>query len=200
MIKLFELGENGMVSLNKVWISLIPEFKKILNRDRGSDGDSHGRYKKQATKEFTYMFLLYDFHSPYENYTETDRIEAVEGITGLNPKIADKDEELGAAIDKYKEMLDNCSPALRGLRTMKKAADKMYDYFDSIDYREIDMNGKLVHDVKKVQESITKMPYMNEAIKKQEAIVKQELEGDTGLRGDQEKGYDEDPDYDGEDF
>ena len=42
-------------------IRLIPEFRKILERDRGSKGDQQGRLKIQATKEFHYIYGIADF-------------------------------------------------------------------------------------------------------------------------------------------
>jgi len=35
MVKLFDLGENGKVTLNKEWIAMIPEFQRILAMDKG---------------------------------------------------------------------------------------------------------------------------------------------------------------------
>lgn len=45
MIKeLFILNtETFTVEINKIWISTIKEFKKLIIRDKGSEGDSDGR-------------------------------------------------------------------------------------------------------------------------------------------------------------
>lgn len=196
MIKLFELGENYMVTLNKEWISTIPEFRRLLARDKGGPGDGSGRFKKQATREFTYIFHLYDFHSPFENYPEADRIGQVEILTGICPKDVANDPDMMLAIERYKDLLANSSPTLRGLRSMKRAVDEMWNFFDTVNYNRTDDHGKPMYSVKTVQDSITNMPKTMESVKKLEELVKQEMDGDTGMRGDAEKGYEEDPDFD----
>lgn len=188
MTELFTLGDNYMVTLNKTWISTIPEFRAILARDKGGPTDGSGRFKKQATREFTYIFHMYDFRSPFENYKAEERVSEVEEMTGITAGDVEKDEALQAAIARYKDLLDNCSPTLRGLRTLKSAVDKMWDYFEDVDYA--------VADIKKVQDSINNMPKTQETIKKLEDLVKMEMAGDTGMRGDAEKGVEEDPEYD----
>jgi hypothetical protein len=185
MIELFSMGDNYMVTLNKEWISTIPEFRAILARDKGGPTDGSGRFKKQATREFTYIFHTYDFRSPFENYSVEDRKLEVETMTGMTAADSEKDEVLLEAIERYKQFLSNCSKTLRGVRSMKRAIDAMWDHFDTVDYE--------VADMIKIQASITNMPKTLEALKKLEEQVKQEMDGDTGMRGDAEKGHEEDP-------
>lgn len=189
MIELFTMGDNYMVTLNKEWISTIPEFRALLARDKGGPTDGSGRFKKQATREFTYIFHLYDFRSPFEKYKEEERIHDVEEMTGVTQKIVDNDPALQDAIVRYKKFVANCSKSIRGLRSLERVIDVMWDSFDSMDPETID--------VTKTQANITNMPKTLEAMKKLEDLVKQEIEGDTGMRGDAEKGHEEDPDFTG---
>lgn len=187
MKELFVMGDNYMVTLNKIWISTIPEFRAILARDKGGPTDGSGRFKKQATREFTYIYHTFDFRSPFEEYKEEDRKAEIELITGVTDKDIENDPDLQAAIARYKQMVENCSQNLRGLRIMKRSVEKMWDSFEEAETYDIEQT-------KTIQASITNMPKTIEAVKKLEEIVKQEMEGDTGLRGDAEKGFDEDPD------
>jgi hypothetical protein len=111
MILLFELQENNMVSLNKEWISTIPQFRRLLARDKGGSGDGSGKYKKQATREFTYIFHLLDFHSPLENYPKEKRKQLALEFADLKGKQSsvDNDAELQDAIEMYQDLLANSS-------------------------------------------------------------------------------------------
>ena len=60
--KLFTIHEGNIV-INKVEILTIPTFKHILRRDKGSEGDSDGRKKYWAFKEFAYIYHIADYKS-----------------------------------------------------------------------------------------------------------------------------------------
>lgn len=54
---------------------LIKEFKAIIERDKGSVGDSQGRKKLQATKELAFVALYVNLKSAYNrNYEEQARV------------------------------------------------------------------------------------------------------------------------------
>ena len=60
--KLFSLRD-GEIVINKIEILTIPCFTNILRRDKGSQGDSSGRKKLQAFKEFAYIYHMADVKS-----------------------------------------------------------------------------------------------------------------------------------------
>ena len=60
--KLFTIVD-GEIVINKVEILTIPCFTTILRRDKGSVGDSTGRHKLQAFKEFAYIYHMADIKS-----------------------------------------------------------------------------------------------------------------------------------------
>src|SRR5690606_29063145 len=106
MIKfeLFKLDEKDfLVDINKEWISTILEFRKILQRDRGSPGDSQGRKKLQARREFTYIYHMYDYHSKLKNWDENDKHKEALRQSEL-PQDFVPDDELKAAIEIYKKL------------------------------------------------------------------------------------------------
>lgn len=194
MIKLFEIGENNMVQLNKEWISLIPEFRKLLARDKGGPGDGSGKYKKQATREFTYIFMMYDFRSPYENFKHEEREAEALRCSELTKGRVESDGDLWAAIRVYQKLLDNSSKILQSYRKMKGTVDHVSDYLETVDLNERTDTGSKVHSIKEVQDAIKNQPTTIKALAEMEEAVKQELEDGSGLRGDATKGYDEDPD------
>lgn len=198
MILLFELGDNNMVTLNKEWISTIPQFRRLLARDKGGPGDGSGKYKKQATREFTYMFHYLDFHSPLENYPKAKRKQMALEFADLKGKenSVDNDPELQDAIEMYQELLENSSTSLQTLRAMKNARAAMDNYLNSVNFNERGDKGVLVHSVKQVQDNIIGMPKAQAALDEMEDKVRQEMLDTFEMRGGAEKGVDEDPDID----
>ena len=198
MILLFELGDNNMAVLNKEWISTIPQFRRLLARDKGGPGDGSGKYKKKATREFTYIYHLCDFHSPLENMPLKKRkIKAMEYANMPDREfVLDNDADLQDAISEYKELLANSATSLQTLRAMRHAKHAMNTYLESVDFNEKDDGGKLIHSVKQVQENIIGMPKAQAALEEMEDKVKQELLVSFEMRGGAEKGVEEDPDHD----
>jgi len=70
---LFEIDDNGLLVVNKIETRKIPEFKKILIRDKGSEGDYDGRNKFFAFKEFMYIYLVSDPKSTLRDLPLKDR-------------------------------------------------------------------------------------------------------------------------------
>lgn len=197
MIKLFELGDNNMVTLNKPWISLVPEFRALLARDKGSAGDGSGKYKKKATREFTLIYLLEDFHSPYEEEGYDRRLQfSLEAAQITLDKWQDMqtDEEFMYALIKYKDMVNHSSVSLQTLRDMKAAKLSMNTFLRTVNFAQETNTGGLKYDIRKIQDAITHMPKLEEAIAEMEAKVRIEISDTLDMRGDAEKGVREDPD------
>ena len=196
MTELFDIGENNMATLNKVWLTMIPEFRRLLARDKGGPGDGSGKYKKQAQREFTFIYLMYDFRSPYENWATHLREEQSLKDAGIERGRMMSDGDLWAAISKYKKLLDEASISLKSYRKHKNSAEDLDNYIEHMDLTERTQGGAKVYSVKEKQEAINGMPKVHETLRKWEQSVKEELSGETGLRGEAEKGEDEDPDED----
>lgn len=97
--------EDGMLILNKDEIFLYEPFKKILKRDRGSEGDAQGRLKLWAFKEFTYIYMICDYDA-YPNIHGLDEEEAklyAKKIAKL-PDLWDEDDEIKDAIDEFRRL------------------------------------------------------------------------------------------------
>lgn len=221
-VELFKIDPNTrMVDLNKEWISTIKEFKKILSRDRGSKGDNDGKKKLFATKEFTFIYHYCDYASKFDNYAEDDKLKEcllnAELPVDLDYK---KDEDLLAAIIRYKSMQDSATlkllnEAKEGLHSTHKLIRKiriaLESQIEATDFAEFLTQEKETTDEtksnsKKIDDPITKMikaykglieitnsvgPVLRN-IKELEEDVKKELGDKASLRGGKEKGIRED--------
>jgi hypothetical protein len=96
--------EDGDIKLDREEIALYKLPNTILRRDRGSEGDSDGRKKLQAFKEFTYVYFVSD-HSAYpisNGLSEKETNEYAIQQAGL-PSDFKPDDDLKIFIDQYKK-------------------------------------------------------------------------------------------------
>lgn len=103
--------EGGFLVLAKEEIRGVKEFKVLLERDKGSEGDADGRKKLHAFKEFYYIYLTCDFKSYLVNggYTEKEiHLKAVKGA-GL-PEGWKADAAIKAAMAVYTEIQEDETP------------------------------------------------------------------------------------------
>lgn len=113
--------EEGLLVLDKEYIRSISEFRIILERDKGSEGDATGRLKKQAFKEFYYLYV---FASPFAyprrgGYTDKEAHEAAIKESGFDIKFK-PDKDLKICIDKYREILKAIMPEVSTLEIVTK--------------------------------------------------------------------------------
>jgi len=108
---LFKL-ENGLLVLDKDELRAHEKFKRILERDRGSEGDNDGRKKIFAFKEFFYIYSVADFRSDGNIGGFNAKDLHLRGIkdAGL-PENWKPDDKIKEAIDFYKERLEEISPS-----------------------------------------------------------------------------------------
>lgn len=116
--------ENDELVLDKDYLRGIPEFKAILERDKGSKGDADGRRKLQAFKELYYIYMIASLFS-YVNkggYNDKDKHTYALKESGLEDNFK-VDSEIKKAIEKYRELqliilptLNTISTVLRGLK------------------------------------------------------------------------------------
>lgn len=106
--------ENGLLVINKDYVRGIPEFKVILEKDRGSEGDADGRKKFMANKKFMYIYIVASMFS-YANkagYNDKQLHEA--GIREAKLESNYKpDQEVKEAIVRYREIQIEMFPTLK---------------------------------------------------------------------------------------
>jgi hypothetical protein len=157
----------------------IPEFLKIWKADRSTG-------KADATKILSYIYFYCDFASPYAIYPLHQRKEMLikdflRGDGDLIKSVAVED-----AIKKYKSFND--TPSMRLLESAQIACDKLADYFETLDFKELDDTGRPVYLAKDVAANLKAVGGIIESLNKTTEQVKKEVTASVKVRGGGEIG------------
>ena len=184
-------NSTGTITLNVHEILLIKEFATLYDPKRNKcKEDPKGEHRLKAWREFKYIFLMLDFKSPYLEYIEQDRHEASMSDSGLSEEEWN-DLDFRAACRKYIEIKDS-SRILSLIKTAFRTLEKMRVFFDTIEFTDVDGNGKYLNDPKKILESIGQIGKMNDYLKELEINYKKDqMASSTKFRGDAEIGLDD---------
>lgn len=194
-MSLFRINpEDSLVELNVEWISMIPEFRALLQRSKGPL-NGRDRFNTRAVKEFTYIYLRYDFNSPYFKDTEEVKEYRAVSDSGVSEEILLSDEFIKDACRKYVEIQNSVSPAIRSYERLKEANQYKLNFLETIDLHATTEGGAKRHSMKEIDDTIKAQPSVLKALGEIYDLAKEELKGEVGLRGEATKGYDEDPDY-----
>ena len=175
---------NAKVILNDESIMLTKEFSKLMEANRNkTKTDKTGKNRERAFKEFKYIFLFFDWSSPYFQYAEQDRHrEAL-----LDSELTEKefnDEDFRTACRKYDEM-QNSSKIGKLLKASYSTIDKITNYLETIDLNERDpITGKPIFKTKDIIAEIASVSKLRDAIETLEVSFKKETEAQSSLRGD----------------
>lgn len=186
-MKLFILEDNNII-INKEEILLVKEFADVftLKFNTGQDGDKDGRKRFRAHKLFTYTYLMYDWQSPYSDYSDKERKEAALEDSELELKVLEL-EESQALFNKYLELQDTRLTKL--LKSAYRAADELRLYFTLVDLQERDVeSGKPIFSAKDLMSNLATMAKTVESLQQLEHMVKKEQEQTKSLRGGGEAG------------
>jgi hypothetical protein len=104
VVEIFVIKE-GLLEINKPEVRGIQEFKVILERDRGSEGDSQGRKKLIAYKEFMFIKLYYHPLSIHRDLPDAKRFNKAKNIAKLD-KEWEEDEAIKKAGIKYIKLIE----------------------------------------------------------------------------------------------
>jgi hypothetical protein len=122
-MELFTIEENQVVIRPE--LRLVPAFKQLIARDKD-------RQKRAALSEFTYIYFMHDWKSPYMNINATDRhnqlVEYLKFGADWKP-----DKDLQAAIDQYLVFKETSS--VKALKSIKEAlinASKVIDVMNEV--------------------------------------------------------------------
>lgn len=179
---------DGSIELNDEGILLVREFMALMDLDRNkSKTDKTGKKRERAFREFTFLYLFFDWESPYFQYSEYDKYNEAKLDANLND-LEMEDETFKTACRKYDGM-QNSSRIGKLLKSSYNTIDKITHYLDTIDLNERDpVSGKPIFKTKDVIAEIGSASKLIEAIKTLEIQFKKEAELDTSLRGDKERG------------
>ena len=179
---------NGSLELNNESLILTKEFKDLLEVGRNkSPSDKSGKNKEKAFREFTYIYLFFDWESPYFQIPEQDRHLACMEDSGLNESDL-TDELFVAACRKYDE-IQNSSLSMRLLKGAMSAVETLIYYLTNVDVNERDpLTGKPIFKSKDLIAEIKGCKDVIAGIRDLETQVKKGLEKENTLRGGIETG------------
>lgn len=175
---------NEQVVLNDEGILLVREFNALLDLNRNkSKTDKTGKNRERAYKEFKYIYLFFDWGSPYFQYSEQDRHSESMLDSGLTEQEFN-DILFRDACKKYDEM-QNSSKIGKLLKASYSTIDKITHYLETIDLNERDpVTGKPIFKTKDVIAEIASASKLIDAVKTLEVSFKKEIEPEGQLRGD----------------
>lgn len=176
---------NGIeVAVNKPEILLVPEFAALWDEkfNKGKDpADPKGSKRSWAFRVFTYIYLMYDWQSPYAEYTDQERQETIIQEQKLTEKDL-KDPTIVAAVKKYCEL--QRSIKLELLLAAKKAAANLILFFNTVDVtQKDDLTGKYLTSAKDVINNLQTVGKAVEGIDALIDLVKKEKEAESAVRG-----------------
>jgi|SRR6266403_664721 len=157
-MKIFKI-ENHILELDKDEIRLIPEFKELLIRDKGKNGNDRSS-KSTCYKEFKYIYFVADYKSPYVDYPDKDREKYSKEDSGFD-KDWKVDNSIKLAIDKYKFLQETPSIKIlnslqRGLMLSSNVVDNVCNniqyLLDEIENDLLDLKGTKEEDPIKLRE------------------------------------------------
>lgn len=156
----------------------IPEFKAIWNSD---ESDS----KVDAKGIFAYIYHTVDPQSVYKNLNDREKHKTL--VVDYVKKAGWKpDKDVKKAIKKYERLIE--TPELRLVRSSKRLLDKMADYFNQVDFTELNPEtGLPVYDPKKLVDTIKQLSSVARSIDElEEAVARGEASKSEKLRGNTE--------------
>ena len=119
--KFFEVKDNE-ISLARDEIRLHPEFRIIISRDKGSEGDFNGTKKYRGSMELAYDYHSADIRSPYYGYDEEEKLKAIMFEVGL-PNDWRPDKVIKEAIKKYEKLFEIASPSFTAYRNIREGLE-----------------------------------------------------------------------------
>ena len=181
---------NNTLRIDEPTIFLVKEFRSLLDDNRNKcKEDKTGKKHLLAFKEFTYIFLMLDFKSPYFRYLEKDKHEAALADSELSLDNL-KNQEFVNAFNKYQEIQD-ADEILLLIKTAQRTLYKTRVFLDNIDYSEVDDMGRPIYKPKDVMADINSISSMRKNLILLEEEHKSSLGETSNVRGGVELGFDE---------
>ena len=179
---------NNEVLIDDESIMLIREFEALNDNDRNkSKEDKSGKKKLRLFKELKYLYLFFDWASPYFSYSEQERHREALLDSGLTDDEF-KDEIFNNACKKYQELQESILE-IRMLKAAMRAVEEVIHYFETLDSSERDpVTGKPILKTKDIIAEIKGCKDLITSLRDLETQVKKGLEKENTLRGGIETG------------
>lgn len=182
MLKLFEVGEDGLPTLTPE-ARTIEVFKNIITKGKKVGRPSHELY----TREIAFVYWFAKFDTPYDQHSGQRKVEEIKRAVGLE-KDWKIDSYIQEAIDYYTNIQKTKS--MIHLESVENAVDKLSKYLREIDPNErIETGphrGELVHDLNKYKTLAKEMPDLIESMQKAKDLVYKEMQEETANRAGRE--------------
>jgi len=174
---LFSLKEDKVIIDPNTLV--IPEFLQIWKSDKSTG-------KTDAHKILSYIYFYCDFASPYAIYPLHQRkaMLLTDFLKGNEKLISNS--VVDNALRKYKSFND--TPSMRLLESAQIACDKLADYFETLDFKELDDTGRPVYLAKDVAANLKAVGGIIESLNKTTEQVKKEVTTSVKVRGGGEIG------------
>lgn len=169
------------VVINQPEVLLVPEFKALWDKQRNKcKEDKTGEKRLKAYKEFTYIYMLHDWESPYSDYTDDEKLETL--MEEYEVTIDDlRDPLFQAASLKYQKLQSTIKVEL--LLAAKRMASKLIVFFNTVDLTERTDDGKFIFSSKDVIANLKDVGSAVDGIDTLIEQVRKEREASQDLRG-----------------
>lgn len=177
------------LSLNVPEILLVKEFAALIDKKRGkSKENTKGTQKERAFREFTYIYLMYDWQSIYSEYSIEERNAAALSDSGLSTKDLE-DTDFINAVRKYIEIQDS-SRDIRLIHAAQNKVDDIIKYFnEGSDLFERTEDNKPIFKAKEVINEMTQVSKVLDELERLETRVKKKQQAESGLRAGATEGF-----------
>ena len=164
---------NNEVLIDDENILLIREFESLMSNERNkTKEDKTGKKKLRSFKELKYLYLFFDWASPYFSYSEQERHKEALLDSGLTDDEF-KDEIFNNACKKYQELQESILE-IRMLKAAMRAVEEVIHYFETLDSSERDpVTGKpilktkdIIAEIKVCKDLITSLRDLETQVKK----------------------------------
>lgn len=165
--------KNNIPTIDIVGVNM-PEFRAVWLADKR-------RNKAKAKAEMAYIYHMVSASSPYFSLPEKEKESTI--IDEYFPEDIKKtwkaSDKVKAAVKRFANMPPNNSPSVRMLQAANGIADKLADYFNKVDFEEInEETGQLLHDPKRVVDTLKSLSHIINEIKELEDSVKRDQNKD----------------------
>ncbi len=179
-MKLFKL-ENTRVQLDPE-ILLIPEFKKIWERDKSKS-------KEKAFSEFEYIYFSNDWASPYRVYTNIMERKDKVKKDYIKEDGWKEDSVIAEAERKYAELTK--TPIMGLIEDAYTMVSKLRQFFLTADFTKLDRMGKRVDKATEGMKNLEQLGKVVESLQKLEQMAAAEKFEKSTFRGGKEAAYDD---------
>jgi hypothetical protein len=180
--------DNGTIELENESLLLIKEIQGLLEPKRNiTKTDKTGKKKQLAFKELKYIYLFFDWDSPYFSYADQQKhAEALKDSEMTADEF--EDQTFRSACRVYDE-IQNSNLSIQMLKSAQNAVRAVIDQFNSTDLSERDpISGKPIFKNKDVIAEIKGCKDLIVSLRELEVQVKRGLETESNVRGNTELG------------